>query len=131
MSPDDIRRIGAWLAATDIGLLELRGPGTGLRLRHQGAGVVEEAFEAEAGALPAFTVNAPSVGRFLQRHPLRSEDLAPAGMEVAAGQVLGLLQVGPLLLPVCAPAAGVLIETLAAHGSAVGYGAPLFTLEPV
>lgn len=127
MSPEDSGRIAAWLAATDIGLLELRGPGTALRLRHEGGGVTVDAIETEAAG--TFTANAASVGVFLHRHPLRTEDLAAPGTELAAGQVLGLLQTGPLLLPVPAPAAGVLVQWLVPHGSAVGYGTPLAALQ--
>ena len=128
MHADDIRRIAAWLAATDIGLLELRGPGTALRRRQDGGDVaVEEITEA---AQPALVVQAPSVGVFLHRHPLRTNDLAPPGSTVAAGQVLGLLQTGPLLLPVTAPADAVVHELRVAHGTAVGYGTPLVALLP-
>jgi len=136
MRADQIQQIAAWLAATDIGLLELRGPGQTLRLRHQGSDVdiVETDGatgppEATPDASPALTVAASSVGVFLHRHPLRGEALAPPGTPVLQGQALGLLQVGPLLLPVLAPAAGIVLELLAAHGAVVGYATPLVTLH--
>lgn len=128
MHADDIPRIAAWLAATDIGVLELRGPGTALRLRQSDGDVaVEEVAEA---AEPALVVPAPSVGVFLYRHPLRTDDLAPPGSAVIAGQVLGLLQTGPLLLPVTVPADAVVQDLLVAHGTPVGYGTPLVALLP-
>jgi acetyl-CoA carboxylase biotin carboxyl carrier protein len=128
MHADDIRRVAAWLAATDIGVLELRGPGTALRLRQRGAEVAVDEIEAESA--PSLIVNAASVGVFLHRHPLRTDDLAPPGSAVVAGQVLGLLQTGPLLLPVTAPADALVQELLVAHGTAVGYGTPLAALLP-
>lgn len=135
MQPHDIARIAAWLADTDIGLLELHGPGTALRLRHDGAGVTADEIaeeEVAAGEAPdAVAVHAPSVGVFLRRHPLRGDDLAPPGAEVAAGQALGLLQIGPLLLPVQAPADAVVLELLVPHGTAVGYGTALATVWPI
>jgi acetyl-CoA carboxylase biotin carboxyl carrier protein len=128
MQSDDIARIAAWLAATDIGLLELRGPGTALRLRHDGSGVGVDAIDAEPAAVRA--VPAPSVGVFLHRHPLRHDDLAAPGSAVVAGQALGLLQTGPLLLAVPAPADGVVQAQCVPHGTAVGYGTPLVVLLP-
>ena len=138
MHADQIQQIAAWLAATDIGLLELRGPGQTLLLRHDGAAVDvvqsdgEAAFEpaaAPTAADPPTTVTAPSVGVFLHSHPMREDALAAPGIPVQVGQTLGLLQIGPLLLPILAPAAGTVLELLAAHGAVVGYGAPLVTLH--
>ncbi len=123
MRHDDVERLAGWLRATDIGLLELRGPGTGLRLRHEGGAVHAETIDDEC------VVKSASVGVLLHRHPLRSDDLAAAGSAVEAGQVLALLQVGPLLLPVHAPAAGRLLAWQVAHGAAVGWGTPLATIS--
>lgn len=39
-------------------------------------------------------------------------------------------EIGSLLLPVCAPRDATLAATLIAHGTTVGYGTPLFELEP-
>ena len=139
MNADQIERISAWLAATDIALLELRGPGTQLRLRHDGGGVPvrHEPFDVAPSASPptaapigGLTANAPSVGVFLHRHPLREAALAPVGARVGAGQPLGLLQIGALLLPLCAPEAGTVTGMRVAHGTAVGYGTPLVDLAP-
>jgi acetyl-CoA carboxylase biotin carboxyl carrier protein len=46
-----------------------------------------------------------------------------------AGQVLGLLKIGALLLPVPAPRAGVVKTVLATEGSLVGFGDPLVALS--
>jgi acetyl-CoA carboxylase biotin carboxyl carrier protein len=134
MQADQIERIARWLAATDIALLELRGPGHALVLRHEGAAV--ELIEQEDGASmdasaasDLLTVTAPSLGVFLHRHPLRAEALAAPGTAVQAGQALGLLQIGSLLLRVAAPVDACLIEALAEHGAVVGYGTPLFALQ--
>jgi acetyl-CoA carboxylase biotin carboxyl carrier protein len=144
MQADQIQQIARWLAATDIALLELHGPGHTLVLRHDGAAVElieqEDGAPMDASATSAaladttaapdlLTVTAPSLGVFLHRHPLRAEALAAPGTAVQAGQVLGLLQIGSLLLPVAAPADAFVIEALAEHGAAVGYGTPLFALQ--
>lgn len=137
MSAEQIGQIAAWLAATDIELLELRGPGQTLRMRHRGSSIdiveSDDAAPFDAASAPdasqPVTVAASSVGVFLHRHPLREEALAPPGTPVQPGQALGLLQIGPLLLPVLAPAAGIVLELLAADGAVVGYATPLVALH--
>jgi len=137
MRIDELQQLSAWIAATDIGLLELRGPEGHLRLRHDGTRVevveddapaTQEVLRAEA---PRVVATADSVGVFLHRHPLHEAPLARPGATVRAGQTLGLLQVGALLLPVPAPHDGRVAGTLVAHGTAVGYGTALVELQPL
>jgi acetyl-CoA carboxylase biotin carboxyl carrier protein len=136
MNIDHLQQLSAWLAATDIALLELRGPGGHIRLRHEGASVelVEDAAPATADEPPAqaspLTVSACSVGVFLHSHPLHTAPLVRPGTHVRAGQPLGLLQIGALLLPVVATQDATLIGSLVADGESVGFGTPLFELEP-
>ena len=136
MSIDLVQQLSAWLVDTDIGLLELRGPDrqVQLRLRNDGGGAAirqESVAAPSASARPPTSVmNSPSVGVFLHRHPMRESALAPAGTRVREGQPLGLLQVGALLLPVCAQQAGTVTGLRVAHGTVVGYGTPLIDLEP-
>jgi acetyl-CoA carboxylase biotin carboxyl carrier protein len=68
---------------------------------------------------------------FLHCHPLAATPLARIGERVGAGQTVGLLQIGPLLLPVTAPQAGIVDSIHAADGLPVGYGAPLVELHPL
>ena len=126
LSAADIARLSAWLAASGLGELELSGPGCHVRLRHDG-GVVTEVDHVVAVRV----VTSPSVGWFLPAHPLCDTPIAPIGTLVEAGQPLGLLRIGALLLPVMAPVAGVVADFLAAPGAVVGYAAPLVELHPV
>lgn len=68
-------------------------------------------------------IRATGPGRFLRAHPAREQPLARPGQYVAAGETLGLLAMGPILLPVTSPEAGIVLS-LVATGSA-GYGAVL------
>ncbi len=132
MKIDDVQQLSAWLAATDIDLLELHGPGEHLCLRRDGARVEivpGDALQDDPGQRAVAT--AASVGVFLHGHPLRGEALASPGTVVRAGQVLGLLQIGALLLPVTAPAEGIVQAVLVARGVTVGYGTPLVELRLV
>jgi hypothetical protein len=49
--------------------------------------------------------------------------------KVTAGEILGFIRVGPILLPVRAAKAGVLTRALAENDVLVGYGDPLFEIE--
>ena len=128
---DHVDQLCAWLADTDIGVLELSSPTRTLRLLHDGTRVTVEAVDGtEAAYQPALVVRAPAPGIFLHQHPLRNRAIAAIGEGVAADAPLGLLQIGPLLLPVSAPSIGTVTDVLAPHGAIVGYGTPLFELQP-
>jgi biotin carboxyl carrier protein len=135
MHLDQLKQLSEWLVATDIAMLELRGPDGHIRLRHDGARV--ESFKDSAtvitdttGAGPSrLTVAACSVGVFLHGHPLQTTPLARPGARVRAGQPLGLLQIGALLLPVTAPKDATVIGAQVAHGATVGFATPLVELE--
>lgn len=128
-----VAQLSAWLANTDIGLLELRTPHGTLRLGRQGGDMVELPMEEEEekGEAEPVTAKASSVGLFLRTHPVATEPLARIGQRVDAGQLIGLLNIGPLLLPVSAPQAGIVDALHVESGIAVGYGAPLIDLHPL
>jgi acetyl-CoA carboxylase biotin carboxyl carrier protein len=138
-----ITQLGGWLAGTDIATLELTTPDLRIRLDRDVApatGAASAARTATArpatgagtAATPAPTVvEAHSVGVFLDTHPLATAPLAAVGSRVALGQTIGLLRIGALLLPVAAPADGVVERVLAVPGDIVGHGTPLFTLRPL
>lgn len=122
-------QLAAWLANTDIGLLELRTPNGTLRLGRQGDNIIE--LPDEEAELELLAIRAPSLGVFLQSHPLATTPLVRTGQRVEAGQTIGLLKIGPLLLPVTTPQAGIVDSIHAADGLAVGYGTTLFDLHPL
>jgi acetyl-CoA carboxylase biotin carboxyl carrier protein len=111
---DQIEQITAWLAEAGIDHFELSGPGRRLRLGRAGRkgeaqddAIAElDPTEAEIRAQHSFTVNAPTVGILLHRHPMQEAPLAPCGSRIRAGQTVALLQIGALLLPIGAPRDG-------------------------
>lgn len=133
MPTDQVQQLVAWLAETDIDLLELRGPGMLLRLGHDvgDARTLPPQAAPVAHTVRPVTADAPSVGVFLHAHPLQQTTLAAAGRRVRAGAPLGLLQIGTMLLPVCAPQAATVAHVRVAHGTLVGYGTPLVDLDPL
>jgi len=129
---DHVDQLCAWLADTDISLLELTSPTRTMRLLNDGSRVAVETIDGTEGAhQPALLVRALAPGIFLQQHPLRDSAIAAIGDDIAADASLGLLQIGPLLLPVSAPLTGTVTNVLARHGTVVGYGTPLFELQPL
>jgi acetyl-CoA carboxylase biotin carboxyl carrier protein len=132
LSHADIERLAAWLAATDIGALELRSPAGAIRLerRDNSFGVSQPVqFDAAATTSITKTICADTPGLFLHSHPLRTVPLVEVGAVVAPGQLIGLLQVGPLLFPVRASCAGRIEGYYVEHWAAVGYGTPLIALS--
>ncbi|MGY3238457.1 acetyl-CoA carboxylase biotin carboxyl carrier protein [Bradyrhizobium sp. USDA 4472] len=129
---DHVDQLSVWLQDADLALLELRGPSASLRLVNDGA--VVRVVEGEATSpvdAPSMTLRAPSPGIFFDRHPLHERAIALADPNVRAGEPLGFLQIGPLLLAVAAPLSGMVTDVLIAHGTVVGYGEPLFLLRPI
>ena len=130
-----VGQISAWLAGTDIALLELRGPGASLML-HQHHGRVTADLDENAACVgrpsgAADIVTAASVGVFLHRHPLQEAPLVCLGEHVQAGQTLGLLRIGTLLLAVPALRSGIIAAMPVAHNTTVGFGTCLFELLPL
>jgi len=137
MQTQDIRQLAAWLAETDIDFLALSGPDVQVEIHRDGATNTAIAQPTQPVAIltptPQTAVRAPSVGVLLDRIPGRPSPLWSPGSAVQAGSLLGLLQVGPLLLPVHAPCDGWPGTWLVPPGSTVGYGTPLVDIdtEPV
>ena len=127
---EHVQQLSAWLQGADIDLLELKGPAGTLRLTRRGSGPVSEAIDPANVQGHAIVVQAPGVGIFLDRHPLRIQPLAPVGAEVQAGEPIGFLRVGPLVTAIEAPASGVILDVRTEHGAVVGFGTALFDLEP-
>jgi acetyl-CoA carboxylase biotin carboxyl carrier protein len=68
-------------------------------------------------------VLAPGPGRFLLAHPMRPRNFAAPGQLLAAGATIGLVEMGPILVPVCAPEACIVLSI--ASTGVVGYGTVL------
>jgi acetyl-CoA carboxylase biotin carboxyl carrier protein len=130
---DRVRQLSDWLSGTDIACLELRGPGESICLRREGGRIVVAQGEPALTPVdaPSVAATAASVGVFLHRHPLRDTAIAETGTAVRRGQIVGLLQIGALLLPVTSPCDGVVAAILLEHGATAGYGARLVEIHPI
>ncbi len=90
-----------------------------------GAAAREGTTLAIGGQRLGTVLRAPLPGRFLRRHPARQATLTGPGKILRGGEVLGLLAVGPLLIPVLMPADGVVLSILAGDAIVVGHGEAL------
>lgn len=122
MDVAEIRRLARWMRSEGVALVEYDGPGVSIRLA---SAAPPPAWLASPGRE---TVMADAAGTLLTRHPLAGSGFAEVGDAIAAGAILGLVQSGPLLVPVTAPVAGTLVALLADHDEAVAPGTPLFVL---
>jgi acetyl-CoA carboxylase biotin carboxyl carrier protein len=113
-----------------VATFEYEEDGCVLRLAsHAGAAkAAETRAEDRAGTAPAPSfIRAPAAGFFHVAHPLRPEPGAAPGIRTREGQIVGFLQVGPVLRPVTG-SDGVVDTCVAAEGELAGFGAPLFRL---
>jgi len=129
LSDGDLRSLAAAMSRSGIARIEIEGPEGRLSLQ-----VSPDAAPVTAVAVPSpaarGTVTAPSMGVFRCAHPDGLFTPCGEGASVEAGQILAFLQVGRLLLPVQAAGPGRIVAVLAAEGSLVGYGDPLFATGP-
>ena len=78
--------------------------------------------DAAAHAASGYELTAPAPGIFLDRHPLGSQALVRAGATIEAGQLIGFLRVGGLLLPLRSAQKGRITSLLPRPGDTLGYG---------
>lgn len=117
--PKLIEKLSEWLEASGVYELEIRyTDGQSLALVSGGS------RDNKKPNIGSATVKAPFAGLFLL-----PGDLA-VGRSVKAGEIIGLIEIGPLRLPLSSPSKGVVRHIKARIGELVGYGTPLFEVEP-
>lgn len=114
-----------WMRSTDLIEVSYRHKDAGLTLRSDAAAPVPAAFPA-CSLVPLLS---PEVGVF-RWAALGSAGRLEKGQAVAAGQPVGLIQVGKRDHPLKAPAAGKIVTVTVDDGSPVEYGQPLLFVRP-
>jgi acetyl-CoA carboxylase biotin carboxyl carrier protein len=131
----NVKELAAWLEASDLDELALTGPQVHIRLQRAASAPAPLPAKNPAGEVAApirhEELKSPGLGIFLHSAPLRSHRFVQTGDAVAPGQCVGLLQIGGLLTPVRAGCHGVMVAYLQPHGSTVGYGTPLLSIDPL
>lgn len=140
MNINQLRDLIALIDTSDINVLELKQPGSTLRLEIDArSGTIPTTTSTTSATLPAataastaptvITVPAPGFGIFTTRHPSHAAAFCQDGQRVAAGDTLALLRINELYVPVTSNATGQ-IRQLVEEGSLIGYGTPLFEITP-
>lgn len=118
--PKLIEKLSDWLEASGVYELEIRNAdGQSLVLVSGGSRSGDKRHAVETA-----TVKAPFAGHFII-----VGDFA-VGRSVKASEVIGLIEIGPLRLPLSSPSTGVLRDIKARSGELVCYGTALFIVEP-
>ncbi|WP_437883425.1 acetyl-CoA carboxylase biotin carboxyl carrier protein [Pseudomonas sp. LRF_L74] len=135
MHIDKIRQLASWMAEANLAQLELRSPTFEIRLKRPAQG----AAPAKNARLPATPVTADIplpvaaiatvCGHFHARHPERDTPQVASGQAIKTGDLVGVIDVGDLLLPVIASADGIAGHYLVEDGQLVDYGTALLALS--
>ncbi|MBO9653558.1 MAG: acetyl-CoA carboxylase [Agrobacterium tumefaciens] len=75
-------------------------------------------------------VKAPMAGRFCSSHPSALAETGHLPRAVTSADILGFIRIGSVLLPVSSGRSGVVKRRLAEPDALVGFGDPLFEIEP-
>ncbi|CDZ34994.1 Hypothetical protein NGAL_HAMBI1146_11640 [Neorhizobium galegae bv. officinalis] len=130
--PTTIALLTDALTAAGVSGLEISWPGGQLRIvvaTGEEARINVSSTAQPVSAAQPVVVKAPMAGHFCSGNSSRSvADRLPRS--VSAADTLGFLRVGPILLPLCAGRAGILTRQLAEPDTLVGFGDPLFEIEP-
>jgi acetyl-CoA carboxylase biotin carboxyl carrier protein len=118
--------------------LEVEREGLRLRLRKAHADVAPSAGPASAAPpasapseeRPRAAIKAPMVGTFYRAPASDAAPFVDVGQEVAAGQVVCIIEAMKLMNEITAEVAGRIAEVLVDNGAPVEFGQPLFLVEP-
>jgi acetyl-CoA carboxylase biotin carboxyl carrier protein len=125
---DAIERTVRRLEREHVSMFEYEDQDVYLCLTLGGPGADRATREIKPGK-SAQTVKTPAAGIFTSAHPVdRRKSATGSGTAVRAGQIVGYLQIGPVLRPVTAPCDGVLGRQLIDDNVLVGARQSVFEL---
>lgn len=129
-SPEVIATLTSWLEQAGVSAIAIERDDQQIKIVMAG-GSAQVSRQTRDKQKPASSVavKAPCVGHFLAQHPAHADEAAKNRAGVKAGDTVGFVKIGPLLLNVTAPQDGILGEALVKNGTLVGYGDPLFLVE--
>ncbi len=96
------------------------------------AAVAATAAPATPAAVPAgVTINAPTVGTFYSAASPEDPPFVSVGTVVKSDTVICMIEAMKVFNQIQAEKSGRIVEILVENGDAVGFGQPLFRIEPV
>lgn len=132
--PSTIAALADALTAAGVDGLEISRPGANLRIVVSKAGDAQISLTGDARLQPAIPVavaKAPMAGHFYPLHPSDSDEAAHLPRAVSSQDVIGFIRIGSVLLPIPAGRSGLLARQLVEPETLVGFGDPLFEIEPL
>ncbi|WEX90925.1 acetyl-CoA carboxylase [Sinorhizobium garamanticum] len=122
------------LIAAGVDGLEISKAGAHLRIVVSKGGGARVSLTGNAppdlAAAPAAIVKAPMAGRFCALRPSAPAEAGQLPRAVSDKEVIGFLRIGSVLLPIPAGRSGLLTRRLTEPDALVGFGDPLFEIEP-
>ncbi|MBB5575558.1 acetyl-CoA carboxylase [Rhizobium paranaense] len=133
--PLTIAALADALTAAGVDGLEISRPGGNLRIvvSKEAGAQISLTGKAQPGlaAISAAPVKAPMAGHFYPLHPRDTNGAERLPRTVASEDVIGFIRIGSVLLPVPAGRSGLLAKQLMEPDALVGFGDPLFEIEPI
>lgn len=125
--PAVIAALSGALTRAGVDGLEITGPGGHIRIvvSPRGEAEVFRSVTAPENSAGTAVVKAPIAGHFRPA----AIDIDGEAHEVAGGENLGFIAIGPILVPLVAPQAGVLRRQFVEPETLVGFGTPLFEIQ--
>jgi acetyl-CoA carboxylase biotin carboxyl carrier protein len=132
MKVEELREVVQWLADAGIGVFEIESDDCRVRMVLQSdvarespvSVTIDDGEDRGDGVIVAAEVP----GIFLVRHPHHATPIVPFGGPVRTGDIVALVQIGPIYAPVIATTDGTLARILTAPQSLVGFGTPLLEI---
>ncbi|WP_421566715.1 acetyl-CoA carboxylase biotin carboxyl carrier protein [Ochrobactrum sp. EDr1-4] len=135
-----LEQITCWLQQAGVSEVEIEtDTGESISISLQASGKISRSESASQAqpivAVPLKTSGAkaplaPCVGRFVERHPYYSDGPFAAGTTIRAGEIVGFVKTGPLLVASRSVQDVIVTDILVKAGDLVGFGDPLFKVEP-
>jgi biotin carboxyl carrier protein len=135
--PSTLAALADALTAAGVDGVEISRPGGNLRIVVSKAGGAQISLTGNAQPAPATSVavvKAPMAGHFYPSHPSHpsdSNETEHLPRSVSSRDVIGFIRIGSVLLPIPAGRAGLLARRSVEPETLVGFGDPLFEIEPL
>lgn len=126
-----LRALARKMQSSGLNSLALDGKHWSVRLTFAATPAAPEPATVPAAEILPITqrIGAPMPGTLLRRHPHSQQDFVAPGQQIVAGEVVALVQVGPLYVPVISPDNGTVQSFAAEHSSAVEYDEDVLTFR--
>lgn len=127
-----LRALARKMQSSGLNSLALDGKQWSLRLTFAATPPAPAPVTIPAAEIPSITqrIGAPMPGTLLRRHPHSPQDFVAPGQQIVAGEVVALVQVGPLYVPVISPDSGTVQLLALEHLAAVEYDEDILTFAP-